>query len=447
MAYKQTLIRIVFFAALILVLDIAQKQAPVLNALNFLPASRLIKLADNPTVYYANQYRLKMPIPSAEVFLSYGAKWEDIEIVQEPELDFYKDAEYIKLIDNARAYQLKGGVKRYLTQKAAGALKIFPEEVIPVNRTEFNAYASGETLDEEEALVLRAEKDAELISQQENQKCVPDESVGGEDGCKVYQAMEAKDSSLCDSIASEEWKAKCYAAVVPGSGDYLINCKKLADVSFKDSCISQVALAKNNSQLCLEVSDASKKQFCESSIKISQKDINACDSLPVGDTNAGKNICFYTYAVVNVDSRACEKISADSTYKKPCDDLLNQQLSMQEKLRPGWLMSVLPQKILSAILGRPARAQLGNLLTMPVGGRFLPGLAFDIFTITVQPPCLLVSVVGPNPGVFNWTAPIIYDYFLLTPLHAGNNMLGLATTIPTICPPNLLMFGSSLTAY
>lgn len=426
---------------LFLLTDIFGVKGTQLNALNFLPASRLIKLSDNPTVYYVNQYRLKMPIPSAEVFLSYGAKWEDIEVVEQAELDFYKSAEYIKLIGNARVYFLKDGLKRYLTQKAARALKIFPEEVIPVNRMEFNAYASGETLDEEEAVVLRAQKDAGLLSQQKNQKCAPDESVGGEDGCKVFEAMETKDSSLCDSIASQEWKAKCYSSVIPESGDYLANCKKLTDENLKDSCISQISLAKNSPSLCLEISDASKKQFCESSIRMSQKDVVACDNLTAGDEAQAKNFCLYTYALTNSDARACGKIPVSSAYKKPCNDFLTQQLSTRKKFKSNWLASA-PRKILSLILGKSARAQT-DPTNIPVGGRFLAGL-FDIYTPTPIPPCLLVSVVGPNPGVFNFVPIMIYDYFPEVPYHVGLNMLGLSKIVPP-CPPTLFMLGSSLT--
>src|SRR3989344_1951927 len=412
-----------------------------LNALNYLPSSRLLKSIDNPTVFYVNQNRLKMAIPSAQVFLSYGAKWEDIEIVGEAELDFYKDAEYIKLIGNARVYQLKDGVKRYLTQKAASALKIFPEEVIPVNRAEFNAYTIGETLDEAEAIALRTEKDAALISQRENQICVPDESVGGEDGCRIFEAMEKKDSSLCDSITSEEWKAKCYMSVVPESGDYLANCKKLLDSDFKNQCISQTALAKNNSLLCSEISDAGKKQFCESGIKISQKDINACDNLPEGDAAEGRNVCLNFFAVANTDIRACEKISVASIYKKSCDDFFKQQLYVQKKLQPTDWLAKESFKILFLIRGKSASAQT-NPTDIPVVGRFLPG-AFDIYTFI--PYCgITVSVAGPRPGVFLWVPNRIYDYFLETIYHVELNMLGLGRIAPP-CVPHLFMLGSGLT--
>lgn len=440
MAYRQTFIRIFFFAALILILNFAHKEQPSLNALNVLPASRLIKVADDPTVYYVNQYRLKLPVPSAKVFLSYGAKWTDIEVVPRSELDFYKNAEYIKLEGNARVYQLKDGIKRYLTPKAASALKILPEEVIPVNRTEFNAYASGQTLDENEAVVLRAEKDAMASFTERDQTCVPDDSVGGENGCRIFEAMGKKDPTLCSAITLEEWKAKCYAAVPPQSGDVLANCKKLTDTNLVDMCVSQIALAKNNSLLCTTITDPAKKQFCESGIKISVKDITACDSLPLGDGETGKNICLFTYAISNGDTRACEKISVNSAFKQPCNNVLNQQSSMEKKLKSNWFASAVG-RVLPFVFGKSASAQT-NPTNIPVGGRFLPGL-YDIYTPTII--CgIQVSVAGPRPGVFTWLPIRIYDYFPKASYHVGLNMLGLAKLSPP-CPPTLFMLGSSLT--
>jgi hypothetical protein len=81
-------------------------------------------------------------------------------------------------------------------------------------------------------------------------------------------------------------------------------------------------------------------------------------------------------------------------------------------------------------------------LTTPVGGMFLPGL-FDIYTPDLT--CgLLVSVAGPNGGVFAFLPIDIYNYFPLSPFHAGDNTLGLASP-PTVCPyPAYFMFGSSL---
>ncbi len=83
---------------------------------------------------------------------------------------------------------------------------------------------------------------------------------------------------------------------------------------------------------------------------------------------------------------------------------------------------------------------------IPIGGKFLPG-AFDIFTPV--PLCGNTVTVETTTGIpvpLVWVAPIIYDDFNKTPLHAGTNMVGAILPNPNfLCPmPILIMFGSSL---
>ncbi len=92
-----------------------------------------------------------------------------------------------------------------------------------------------------------------------------------------------------------------------------------------------------------------------------------------------------------------------------------------------------------ALSPRVIFAQIKN----PVGGKFLPGLV-DIYT--PDPFCgLLVSVIGPRPGVFTFAPVRIYNYFPQAPWHVGLNMLGLSGPPLGVCPPPLFMFGSGLT--
>ena len=441
---RKAVFQIFLLAALFFVTDFFAHSGLTLNALDLMPASRLLKLADEPTVYYVNQKGLKLPIPSAEVFLSYDAKWEDIEIVSAEELNFYLAAEYIKLIGDAKVYQLKNGVKRYLTQSAASTLKIFPEEVIPVNKTEFSAYESGETLGEAEAIALREEKDAAKLLASQSQVCVPDENAGGENGCTIFKAVQTRDTSQCGEITDEKWKAKCLASVIPESGDATTNCESIVNVELKNECLSQIAGAKNDASLCSQIADENQKQFCLTGISFISKNLTACDNLPEGDGEKEKNSCLFAYAGVNTDSRACDKISTTSVYKQACGDILSQKLSQIESNHKKFLTDG-SVNLLSFIFAKKAEAQFAGIGDIPVGGRFLPGL-YDIFTPTPYPPCLLVSVVGPAPGVFNFIPISIYDYFIYTPNHIGLNMLGLSKITPP-CPPTLYMLGSSLAPY
>jgi len=51
--------------------------------------SRLIKTADDPTVYYLSDDGSKEGIPTPEVFVSRGFKWKDIAVVPQEEINVY----------------------------------------------------------------------------------------------------------------------------------------------------------------------------------------------------------------------------------------------------------------------------------------------------------------------------------------------------------------------
>lgn len=108
------------------------------------PGPRLIRVDPNSKiVYYVSADGIKLAMWTASVFNSYHNKWEDVENVSQEEFDQYPDAEYIKLVNNARVYKIEAKIKRYITPAAATELGIDPAWVMEVNRTEFNYYRAG----------------------------------------------------------------------------------------------------------------------------------------------------------------------------------------------------------------------------------------------------------------------------------------------------------------
>lgn len=107
---------------------------------------RYVRVAGDPTVYWVTSWNAKMPILSAEVFYSYGSKWEQVQIISQEALDALDDVDYIKLKGNARVYKIEGAVKRYLTPAAAQRLAIDPAKVVTVNETEFYSYRTGKMI-------------------------------------------------------------------------------------------------------------------------------------------------------------------------------------------------------------------------------------------------------------------------------------------------------------
>lgn len=113
------------------------------------PASqsgRYVRVAGDQTVYWVTPWNAKMPILSAEVFYSYGSKWEQVQIISQAALDDLDDVDYIKLNGNARVYKIDGAIKRYLYPAAAQRLNIDPAKVVTVNETEFYSYRTGKAI-------------------------------------------------------------------------------------------------------------------------------------------------------------------------------------------------------------------------------------------------------------------------------------------------------------
>lgn len=107
---------------------------------------RYVRVAGDPTVYWVTPWNAKMPILSAEVFYSYGSKWEQVQTISQEALDDLDDVEYIKLKGNARVYKIDGAVKRYVYPVAAQRLNIDPAKVVTINETEFYSYRTGKAI-------------------------------------------------------------------------------------------------------------------------------------------------------------------------------------------------------------------------------------------------------------------------------------------------------------
>ncbi len=110
------------------------------------PRLKLAKLANKPEVYYLNENGFKRHIPTADVFNSYGNKWEDIVEVSSSELNSYPDSALIR--ENYKIYKLENGKKKWI--KTAGAFNRLGydwNQVSLVNQTEIDSYTSGTSIE------------------------------------------------------------------------------------------------------------------------------------------------------------------------------------------------------------------------------------------------------------------------------------------------------------
>lgn len=116
------------------------------------PIARLFIVAGtkedkNPVIYYLTEGGMLRPMLNDMVFYSYGNRKEDVITINPKEFNYYPKNQYVfverpKL--NRDIYQITGGIKRYLTPVAVKRMNLGEYEIAPVNQTEFDAYPDGE---------------------------------------------------------------------------------------------------------------------------------------------------------------------------------------------------------------------------------------------------------------------------------------------------------------
>ena len=105
---------------------------------------KLVKTASSPKVYYITEKNFKRWIPTAEIFLSYGNRWQDILTIPQNQLNAIPDNILIKLPTSPKVYKLENNTKRWITTADAFNRNGFKwDEVAPVNQTELDYYQTG----------------------------------------------------------------------------------------------------------------------------------------------------------------------------------------------------------------------------------------------------------------------------------------------------------------
>lgn len=111
-----------------------------------IPSSRtkLMRSYLSPKVYYITEKGFKRWVPTAEIFLSYGNRWEDIVEVSQYKIDAIPNNILIKSPTGSKIYKIENGKKRWISTSAAFARNWFSwDQVAPVNQKEFNYYPIG----------------------------------------------------------------------------------------------------------------------------------------------------------------------------------------------------------------------------------------------------------------------------------------------------------------
>jgi hypothetical protein len=111
------------------------------NTLNAYPRVKILKAIGSQTVYYLTESGMTRGMPSSEVFLSYGNKWEDVFEISVKELNAYEHNNLIRAEGDLKVYLIESGKKRWIESvKDFNNRKLNWSKIAPVNQTELNAY-------------------------------------------------------------------------------------------------------------------------------------------------------------------------------------------------------------------------------------------------------------------------------------------------------------------
>lgn len=112
--------------------------------LNQYPRVKLVRVEGKQEIYYLTMSGMIRHVPSADVFLSYGNRWEDVVSISQEELNAYPRNNLIRLIGGVKVYLLQDGRKQWIkTAEAFNRLGYDWNNIAPVNQTELDAYPEG----------------------------------------------------------------------------------------------------------------------------------------------------------------------------------------------------------------------------------------------------------------------------------------------------------------
>lgn len=118
---------------------------------------RIIELENSTTPYWVSENNIKIAMWTDAVFLSYNNKKEDIQSVGQPEFDSYQNAQFIRLMGNSRIYLITGRTKKFIPSSIWNPAGIDPSQIIDVNKTDFNSYATGKNVASADELTTPAQ--------------------------------------------------------------------------------------------------------------------------------------------------------------------------------------------------------------------------------------------------------------------------------------------------
>lgn len=108
----------------------------------------LVKSPNSPTVYFITPTGAKKPILNIKVFNAYNNKWDNVKTVSQDEINSSPTVNAIRIGNDPKVYFISNGQKQWIkTPEAFAKQGLKWDQIVSVNKTEFEEYKEGEEIE------------------------------------------------------------------------------------------------------------------------------------------------------------------------------------------------------------------------------------------------------------------------------------------------------------
>jgi hypothetical protein len=133
------------------------------------------------------------------------------------------------------------------------------------------------------------------------------------DSCLLMVATETNNISKCDEINQTSIAEQCYSMLLMnGTAANSSTCEKMSGVN-RDDCFSNLAIAENDSSICMNVNYSYERDNCISKISIAHENPSMCEPISIdASRDLCKNQIFEMLAVTNKDPSFCKLLVSEN---------------------------------------------------------------------------------------------------------------------------------------
>lgn len=130
--------------------------------------------------------------------------------------------------------------------------------------------------------------------------------------CYSGVALELQNTEICEKIIAESSKTRCYTNIAIKIQDIKI-CDKLT--KYRNQCYNDVAIEKKDIEICKKINVTWEKNSCFRDVGVESKNLDICDEIIVGDLNTYSGMqsldykikCYVWVAIAKKDLEICRK--------------------------------------------------------------------------------------------------------------------------------------------